>query len=245
MSKIYRALEQARQELTEPESDAGAGWRMPVRKDTLLPPQRQGSRVSAEHNAYIEICRAFETQLALHSKKTVQVICSRRGEGVSTVVKGIALTSAERLGKRVLIIDTSSRYPEWVMAGGQRPHGGPVPVSTCFKAGRENLCVAFLPLDAAAIWLSPVQSGRDILAELSDYFDLILIDSPSFEESPDGIDLARHADGVIIVVEAERTKWFLVDNLKEKILNNEGRLLGVVLNKRRFHIPEPVYRWFH
>ena len=37
-------------------------------------------------------------------------------------------------------------------------------------------------------------------------FDLILIDSPAFSASVDGIDLCAMVDGVVLVIEAEKTR---------------------------------------
>jgi Mrp family chromosome partitioning ATPase len=49
-------------------------------------------------------------------------------------------------------------------------------------------------------------------------------------------------DGVVLVVEAEKTRWQVVENLKEKIQNVGGNIIGVVFNKRRFYIPEALYK---
>jgi Mrp family chromosome partitioning ATPase len=78
---------------------------------------------------------------------------------------------------------------------------------------------------------------------LREKFDLILIDSPSFESSPDGIAISRRVDGVVLVLEAERTRWPVAERLKERILLNGGNILGIAFNKRRYYIPDFVYRW--
>jgi len=49
-------------------------------------------------------------------------------------------------------------------------------------------------------------------------------------------------DGVVVVVEAEKTRWQVVENLKQKIENRGGNILGIVFNKRRFYIPDSIYR---
>jgi Mrp family chromosome partitioning ATPase len=46
-----------------------------------------------------------------------------------------------------------------------------------------------------------------------------------------------------MVVEAERTRSPIVDQARRSIESNGGRMLGVVLNKRRFHIPRFLYQW--
>ena len=52
----------------------------------------------------------------------------------------------------------------------------------------------------------------------------------------------RKVDGVVIVVEADKTRWPVVQSVREKIVQHGGRLLGMVLNKRRYYIPEFIYK---
>jgi Mrp family chromosome partitioning ATPase len=56
------------------------------------------------------------------------------------------------------------------------------------------------------------------------------------------ISLSRYVDGVVLVLEAEKTRKPVAENLKNRILENGGNLLGMVFNNRRFHIPESVYK---
>ena len=56
---------------------------------------------------------------------------------------------------------------------------------------------------------------------------------------------AKHVDGVILVLEAERTKCSVAENVKERIVKNGGNILGVVFNKRRCHIPACIRSWLH
>jgi hypothetical protein len=44
------------------------------------------------------------------------------------------------------------------------------------------------------------------------------------------------------VVEAERTRAPIVEQARRAVEANGGRLLGVVMNKRRYHIPRAIYR---
>ena len=72
-------------------------------------------------------------------------------------------------------------------------------------------------------------------------FDLILVDTAAANESSDSIALPRKVDGVVMIVEAEKTRWQVARDVKEGIEKQGGRILGVVLNGRRHHIPERIY----
>ena len=80
------------------------------------------------------------------------------------------------------------------------------------------------------------------IEEMKAQADWVLFDSPPINSFNDAIALAAKMDGVIIVVEAEKTRWETVLRAKERIENGKGNILGVVLNKRRFYIPEWLYR---
>ena len=49
-------------------------------------------------------------------------------------------------------------------------------------------------------------------------------------------------DQVILVVRAHRTKRQVVEHAKDEITKHGGKLLGVVLNRRRFFIPDFIYK---
>jgi len=74
-------------------------------------------------------------------------------------------------------------------------------------------------------------------------FDLVLIDSSPLTLSPDGLAIASKVDGVILVVEAEKTRWQTVKKVRDNIAIVGGNILGVALNKRRYYIPQFIYKY--
>ena len=60
---------------------------------------------------------------------------------------------------------------------------------------------------------------------------------------PDGPALVSQVDGVILVVEAEKTRWQVALSAKEKIIKSGGTILGTVFNKRKYYIPEYIYKY--
>ncbi len=65
----------------------------------------------------------------------------------------------------------------------------------------------------------------------------VLIDCPSLRESQDAIRLSQLADGVILVVEANRTQKDQLLYAERTIESAKGKILGHVLNKRSYVIP--------
>jgi capsular exopolysaccharide synthesis family protein len=82
---------------------------------------------------------------------------------------------------------------------------------------------------------------KDKLDFLSQSFDYIIFDGSSILSSSEAALTAKHFDGIILVIECEKTKWEVVQLAIEKIRNVGGIILGVVLNKRKFYIPKILY----
>jgi len=47
---------------------------------------------------------------------------------------------------------------------------------------------------------------------------------------------------VVLVLAAEETRWPVAERVKDNIERSGGRVLGIALNKRRYHIPAFVYQ---
>jgi Mrp family chromosome partitioning ATPase len=73
-------------------------------------------------------------------------------------------------------------------------------------------------------------------------FSLILIDSSPTNVTADSLALCETVDGIVLVVEAEKTRSAVVKKLRDQILMQEGNLLGMVFTKRKMYIPEMLYK---
>jgi Mrp family chromosome partitioning ATPase len=93
-----------------------------------------------------------------------------------------------------------------------------------------------------------VFEGRAIellLDELKQKFDFIIFDAAPVIEFPDSYALAPKVDGIILVVGAEKTSVDEAQRAKRNIEQAGGRLLGIVLNRRKNHIPVRLRKFFH
>jgi len=110
---------------------------------------------------------------------------------------------------------------------------GPLPNLSILPAGNglDNLSVL-------------VESGKftDLLNSWRDQFAYVIFDAPPLQEDMGAVSLSRLMDGVILVVEAERTRWEVAQQAKAFLLRAQAPVLGVVLNKRQLPIPQWLYR---
>jgi protein-tyrosine kinase len=186
--------------------------------------------------------------------QTVMIVSCRAGTGSTTTATLLARTLAEGKNFRVLIIDGNFRTSSLNRAFKVKNNGGfteLVSAGAPFEAhiqptDRQNLFV----LTTGQISLLPAEvfEGKAIellLTELKQKFDFIIFDAAPVIEFPDSYALAPKVDGIILVVEAEKTSIEDAQRAKRNIEQAGGRLLGVVLNRGRNYIPTLLGKFFH
>ncbi|MEK9179186.1 MAG: CpsD/CapB family tyrosine-protein kinase [Patescibacteria group bacterium] len=72
-------------------------------------------------------------------------------------------------------------------------------------------------------------------------FNYVIFDGCSVFGFSDVPIIARHFDGLLFVVECEKTKWEMFQQAKEKVEMAGGHILGAVMNKRKYYIPKMLY----
>ena len=72
---------------------------------------------------------------------------------------------------------------------------------------------------------------RQLIEDATGAFDLVILDSPPVIPVSDGIALAAHAEGVILVVRVGTVPSEVVRRAVEQMEAAKGRVLGVVLNR--------------
>jgi Mrp family chromosome partitioning ATPase len=89
--------------------------------------------------------------------------------------------------------------------------------------------------------LNPARLGARF-AELRAEFDYLLIDTPAIGFHSDALLLGQLTDGVILVVSWNSTRRKSARIAKENLEAAKVPVLGAVLNKRTYPIPEALYR---
>jgi succinoglycan biosynthesis transport protein ExoP len=82
---------------------------------------------------------------------------------------------------------------------------------------------------------------RARMAELRESFDHVLIDSPALNPSADAMALGRLVDGMLLVLQSNTTRRETARTVIDQIRGANVNLLGAVLNKRTFPIPQNLY----
>ncbi len=242
MSKIYEALQQAYQQ----KKTSGKSV------DVIIPQNLVLNEKVDIGEEMLSLYKVIDTLLPDISNRLVQFIGSRAGEGTSTIVREFARIAAERIGLSVLLMD-ADRYQ-----GTQSQFFSVASKYSWMNVLQESgeLARAIHRVGESDLFISPAcnssvptpelfnsQRLEGFLANLSIEFDLVLIDSPPLTVTPDALAMVSKVDGVVLVVEAEKTKWRTAGYVKEQIQRVGGNILGIVFNKRRYYIPKSFYKY--
>lgn len=149
--------------------------------------------------------------------------------------------SLGQIGKKVLLIDADIRksvlasrchITQEVDGLSQYLSGQRSVEEIIYDTDIENLSVVF----AGPYAPNPSELLEDEqLSKLLEYsrqcFDYILIDTPPMANLIDGAIVARHCDGVIMVIESGAISYRLEQKVKSQLEKSGCRILGAVLNK--------------
>jgi hypothetical protein len=86
------------------------------------------------------------------------------------------------------------------------------------------------------------KSWLSFLAQLRNEFEYAVIQAPVAGTSSEAALLGQFADGIILVLEAHRTRRAAARTIKKTLQSAQCRILGTVLSERTFPVPERIYR---
>jgi capsular exopolysaccharide synthesis family protein len=174
-----------------------------------------------------------------------------RHEGVSTVATNLATVLSRRGYGEVLLVDANICHPLVHQIFKAKLSPG---LADIFSNGQsEESAIQSLPAQNLHI-LSAGSKNRNLseifdstvfaklLNSMKSHYRYVVIDVPALSEDRSVARLASLCDGVVLVVEAEHIRWEVAQKAKEQLLDLKANVLGVVLNKRRFHIPRWLYQ---
>jgi succinoglycan biosynthesis transport protein ExoP len=185
--------------------------------------------------------------------KTILVTSSSPAEGKSTTVAYLALSHAQQ-GKKTLLVDGDLRRPSIhrrfdmpsdlglsnVLLGEIGWRDAVLPV-----AGTENLEVipAGPPLRRAA---DVVGSGMAaLLDEMSQEYDLVLLDAPPLLGFAEPLQMSTAVDGVLIVARAGETSRKALSTVVATLNRLRANVVGLVLNEVRRNTQDGYYYGYY
>lgn len=185
--------------------------------------------------------------------KKIMVTSSGPREGKSSTVANLAVSIAQA-GKSIVVVDADMRNPtqhklfglnngqglstalvqdqdyrqhiqETAMPGVQVLTGGPIPPNPAELVGSKRM--------------------KRLIEELSEQFDIVLIDTPPIIAVTDAAILAQEVDGVILVLASGEVNKEFAQRAKEQLDKVGAKILGAVLNKADIKTSEYYYYYYY
>ncbi len=160
-------------------------------------------------------------------------------EGKTTIVSNLGLASAQ-MKRDVLLIDADLRRPRLHYRFNLENRAGLTDLLENPRASFESL---IQPTEIPHLWV--LTSGsvdkssagllyssdlNEIVQRLSSRFELIFIDTPPLSMYPDARILGQNADGVVMVVRANRNHREDVQGAYRQLVQDRIHVLGTILN---------------
>jgi Mrp family chromosome partitioning ATPase len=248
---VYDALQRARQG----SSDA-APLRQPVTHDFEREPGAVAPAARAPSSAapgplatplaplLAAIRPLFDTKRGV----VLHIVSATAGEGASTIAGEFAMLAGTTGHRRTLLIDADRHNPQSARAFGCNTHEGLIEAQWGGRNDFGDAPVAGTTLSAACLIgdrgpaVIDAESVRRLYDRLREQYELIVIDCPPVGTDGYASLLPEAADGVILVVQAEKTRPAVVALAKERVQQAGGQVLGAVLNRRTNYIPDFLYK---
>lgn len=206
----------------------------------LIPEQFDEELRFIRHKIFAEMKR--ESQLA------IGLVSSAPGEGNTTVALQLALSMAS-LRKKTLLVDASDNAGLTQLLN-LKNHPG----LQDFHYNHVSLQEAIHPIPTVET-LSCLPYGTLKMQDISDFrwgdalsgirnqYEIAFVDLPPISTSTLAFSISSLLDGIILVIAAHQTRRESAKIAKAELEKYGGKkILGIILNKRQFFIPNFLYR---
>ncbi|MGC2722103.1 MAG: CpsD/CapB family tyrosine-protein kinase [Candidatus Acidiferrales bacterium] len=172
------------------------------------------------------------------------------GNGCSQICAQTARILADNVQGTVCLLDANLRTPSLPDIFGVTNHHG----LTDALLQEDSVKNYAKPLTPSNLWLlscGSLPAGSSFMLtsarmkarvnELRKEFDYVLVDAPPLNDYSDALALGQISDGLVLVLEANATRRESAVRIADTLRASQIRVLGAVLNKRTFPIPEGLY----
>jgi len=173
------------------------------------------------------------------------------GDGCSRISATVADYLARSASRSVCLVEANFRTPALPDVFGTTNHHG----FTDSLLAEDPIRSYAKPVGSGKLWLlsSGALAGDSAnlltservkarLAELRAEFDFVIIDAPPLSRYADAIAIGKLTDGLVLVLEAGSTRREAAQAVTANLRSSEVPILGAILNKRTYPIPESIYK---
>lgn len=196
---------------------------------------------------------SIDSELKNSDFRVIMFTSAIAGEGKTTITAFLARMLALSEADRVLLVDCAVVNPELhTLFGLNNEKGlldylaGSAPLEEVINAVDDGFLdvVTTGPRRGADITQPLFNSEKmaTFIRATREMYDYVLIDTSAILEAPETPIIGSFATGTVIVVQSGRTKREVIKRAMMTIEKLGGKFLGTVLNRKKYYIPEFIYR---
>ncbi|HER43477.1 MAG TPA: tyrosine-protein kinase family protein [Candidatus Eisenbacteria bacterium] len=253
MSKIYDALRKAENEKNRKRATPARG-RPPSRK--IDAHRDSGLLRGMDENfrrALLTLRNTIESETKERNTRSIVFTSAVGGEGKTTILSAFARVLSIGRGERILLVDCSIRKPKLHKLFDVDNDKGIID----YLEGRAELPEIVHHVESAGLDLVTAGFAEDVdismpvfnsermtlfMREVSEAYEYVLFDTAAVLEAPETPIISSYSDGVIMIVHVGKTRREVIKRAMLMIEKLEGRFIGTILNRKKYHIPEFIYR---
>jgi Mrp family chromosome partitioning ATPase len=200
-----------------------------------------------------KLYHAIEAALPEQECRIVQFASCYEGEGAKTIGMELAIHALDAMGHHALFIGVEEHASKAIAAQKTIASLNEVARGTAtienaiakpsVHTAQCDYAYIMATAGSAEHILPYLDNLQQIFTALRETYDLIVFHASGILTHPMGINLARLTDGVVLVLEAERTRAPAAHQAVQLLKDKGIRIIGLAFNKRRYYIPHWLYRW--
>jgi Mrp family chromosome partitioning ATPase len=210
-----------------------------------------------EQKLYRETCQALISEILLSSgrsdqthARSIAVIGVDVGAGASTLAANLAVSSAVDFQMKTILVDADSRQRSVSKMFGLNGAPGLMELvngsashDECLQRTQHAPVEVITAADSCKLLTANPSEIVEALRAYQYYCDLLIVDLAAASQPDQAVALAQHLDGVLVVIESEKTQTMAAERLMRKLYESNTDVIGVVLNRTHSYLPKMIRRF--
>ena len=201
-------------------------------------------------HSYTTLFEQLSLAVAGANTPLIVVTSPARGDGRSTIAANMAICAAGLGGHRTLIVDADMGRPGLSKLFGVPKTDGLAEVlmgtaaweDVVQSTGDSGPAVMTAGHGPSSVLVARASRFPELVEQWRSHYDWIVLDSSPVLLSAGACVAGRHASGALLAMRAGRTRPEVLEAAATRLRDTGVRILGAVLNRRRFMIPRFTYR---
>lgn len=253
MSKIFDALRKAEKN----RKGKGAGVKRPARRKKTNSAQSKDIIIGGLDRDFTRslytLRNSIDTEIRDKGSRVVMITSAVPEEGKTTITGFLARVIAANEMESVLVVDCAVKNPRigslFGIKGGKGILDylvGDADIKEIIKTADQGVLdiVNSGDIREQSIIQPLFNSDRMqyFITEVAEKYDYVLFDTSPVLDAPETSLLSPQMDGIALVIRAGQTKREVIKRAMMMLNKQGGNLIGSVLNRKRYYIPEFIYK---